>query len=426
MNLTIEQKYQLLFEISHKTSDTLDLDEIMVQLLDTIKNIVDYDAAGIFVLNQAFSPGIGVSSKNLIAGMSFRGYGQLPNGDDMLTHGKGVIGHVITNNTSLVVADIRLDEHYVEGRGETLSEIAVPIQVENRAIGALNLESDQLGAYDESDLTVLQFFADAAAIALEKAILHRQLLEKELLDKQLQVAKDVQTHLLPLSDPQIPGYDIAGISIPAEKIGGDYYDYLHLPDGKLGIAVADVSGHGISSALVMSAFRSLLRTHAHGKGSPAQIAHLINRLLPEFTGENHFITMALGILDIENDQITFTRCGHPSPRLLHSNGDSESLHANRPAFGIYDQVDYVDEIKKISHGDILVVFTDGVLDVENYQGEAFGSTRLMNVIAENKGSSAKNMIQDVISETKVFGGFQPYQDDFTLVILKKEWPNQQK
>jgi len=420
MNLTIEQKYQLLFEISHNTSDTLDLDKIMVQLLDTIKTVVDYDAAGIFILNQAFSQSAGFSSKNLIAGMSFRGYGQLPNGDDMLTHGKGVIGYVITNNTSLVVPDVRLDKHYIEGRSTTSSEIAVPIQMNDRAIGAVNLESDRLGAYNESDLLVLQFFADAAAIALEKAILHRQILEKELLDKQLQMAKDVQTHLLPMSDPQIPGYNIAGVCIPAEKIGGDYYDFLHLVDGKLGIAVADVSGHGISSALVMSAFRSLLRTYTYDKVSPAQIACAVNNRSPEFTGGNHFITMAYGLLDPGNDKVTFTRCGHPSPWLLHNNEGSETFRENKPALGIYKDVVYVDESKRLSHGDILVIFTDGVVDTENHQGEAFGSKRLMKVIGKSKNLPAKALIQAVINETRHFRGFHPFQDDFTLVIIKKE------
>ena len=420
MNLSIEQKYKLLFEISHKTSDTLDLDEIMVQLLDTIKSVVDYDAAGIFVLNQAFSRETGLSSKNLIAGMSFRGYGRLPNGDDMLTHGKGVIGYVITNNTSLVVPDVRQDEHYVEGRKETLSEIAVPIQVNNQSVGAVNLESDQLGAYNESDLSILQFFADAAAIALEKAILHRQLLEKELLDKQLQMAKDVQTHLLPMNDPVIPGYDISGICIPAEKIGGDYYDYLQLPDGKLGIAVADVSGHGISSALVMSAFRSQLRTYTHGSESPAQIACVINERLPEFTGGNHFITMAYGLLDPKLDRMIFTRCGHPSPTLIHIDGTSEYLQLNKPAFGIYRKVQYLDETKKLSPGDILVIFTDGVMDTEDHHGEAFGIKRLMAAVTKNRNLPAKALINEIINQTRIFNDFQPFQDDFTLVILKKE------
>ena len=420
MNLTIEQKYQLLFEISHKTSDTLDLDEIMVQLLDTIKTVMEYDAAGIFILNQAFSQRPGLSSQNLIAGMSFRGYGQLPNSDDMLTHGKGIIGYVITNNISLVAPDVRLDDHYIEGREETLSEIAVPIQINERAIGALNLESDRLAAYNEKDLAILKFFADAAAIALEKAILHRQLLEKELLDKQLQMAKEVQTHLLPLSDPLVPGYDISGICIPAEKIGGDYYDYLQLPDGKLGIVVADVSGHGISSALVMSAFRSQLRTFTIGRDSPAQIACTINECLPEFTGGNHFITMAYGLLDPIKNVITFTRCGHPSPRLLHEDGSSETLHENKPAFGIYNNVNYVDESKTISPGDILVIFTDGVVDTENYRGDAFGSQQLMTIIAKKRDLSSKELIQQVVKQIRRFGEFHPFQDDFTLVIIKKD------
>ena len=420
MNLTVEQKYNLLFEIAHKTRDTLDLDEIMVLLLDTIKTIVDYDAAGIFILNQAFSQGTGLSTKNLIAGMSFRGYGQLPNSDDMLTHGKGIIGYVITKNTSLVAPDVRVDNHYIEGREETLSEIAVPIQVNDQAIGALNLESDKLCAYDEKDLAILKFFADAAAIALEKAILHRQLLEKELLDKQLQMAKEVQTHLLPLTDPLIPGYDISGVGIPAEKIGGDYYDYLQLPEGKLGLVVADVSGHGISSALVMSAFRSLLRSYTHGDYSPAQIAEAINDRLPDFTGGNNFITMAYGLLDPIENQVTFTRCGHPSPILLHANGVSESLRSNSPAFGIYKNISYVDESKNISQGDILVVYTDGVVDIENQKGKAFGSKRLMKVIEKNRGFSAKDLIKEIINQTQHFSGFQPFQDDFTLVILKKK------
>jgi serine phosphatase RsbU (regulator of sigma subunit) len=420
MMITSDQKWRLLLEIAQKTRDTLDLDEIMAHLLDVIQSVIAYDAAGIFVLDRAFSLETGLPRKNLIAGMCWRGYDPLPNGDDMLTHGKGIIGHVISTNTSLVAPDVRLDKHYIVGRRETLSEIAVPIQVNDQAVGALNLESDHVGAYNTRHLEVLQFFADAAAIALEKAILHRQILEKELLDKQLQMAIDVQTHLLPLSDPQIPGFEIAGICIPAEKIGGDYYDYLYLADGTLGVVVADVSGHGISSALVMSAFRSLLRTYTQHKGSPSDIACKINTRLPEFTGGDHFITMVYGILEPVKNRMTFTRCGHPSPLLLHVDGVAETLRLNRPAFGIYDEVNYLDEIKDLKTGDILVMFTDGVMDAENLEGEAFGTRRLLKAIVTHRALPATQMIQKVIDETRAFCGFRPYQDDFSMVIVKKE------
>ena len=421
MILTSEQKCQLLLEISRKTRATLDLNEIMEHLLDTVKSVVDYDAAGIFVLNKNFSIGKHLPSKNVIAGVCWRGYFPLPseNNDAMLTEGKGIIGHVIFSSSSLVVPDISLDDHYIEGREGTLSEIAVPILQDGKAIGALNLESDQLGAYNESDLEVLQFFADAAAIALDKAILHRQLLEKELLEKQVQMAREVQLDLLPKNPPNIPGYEIASVCIPAEKIGGDYYDYLRLSQGCLGIAVADVSGHGIASALAMTGFRGLLRTHIRGKIDPARTARSINRLLPHFTGENHFITMLYGVLNPLTGEVTLTRCGHPAPWLVHADGRTESLENNGPAMGVFTKVNYTNESKTLFPGDILLIYTDGVVEMENPSGEPFGERRIVEVLRANRACSAGAIMTAIICAAQAFTGLQIYADDFTLVVLKR-------
>jgi len=421
MNFTSDQKYQLLLEIAQKTRDTLDLDEIMVSLLDTIQTIVHYDAGGIFVLNQDIIEDTQVPPANVIAGVHWRGYSP-PDGykDDMFSQGKGLIGTVIHSGKSQVVPDVRLDARYIEGRQETLSEIAVPIRISDRAVGALNFESDKLNAYDQDDLEVLRFFADAAGIALEKAMLHRQILEKELLDKQLQMARDVQMHLLPLEDPAIPGYDIAGVCIPTEMIGGDYYDTVQLSPKIMGIAVADVSGHGIAPALAMTAFRSLLRFHAKGEIDPAGMAEQLNHLLPEFTGNSHFITLCYGELNTENDEITFISCGHPSPQLLHLNGQSEGLHNNSPALGIFSAVDYINESKTLAPGDILIIYTDGVVEVENQKGDPFGVKRLIKVVSTYRQSPAKIILEKVIAETSAFSGSKTYLDDFTLVIVKKE------
>ena len=393
----------------------------MVHLLDTIQTLVHYDAGGIFVLNQNIIENSQIPPANVIAGVHWRGYAP-PDGykDDMFSQGKGLIGTVIHSGKSLLVPDVRLDERYIEGRQETLSEIAVPIRISDRAVGALNLESDQLNAYDQDDLEVLRFFGDAAGIALEKAMLHRQILEKELLDKQLQMARNVQMHLLPLRDPPIPGYDIAGICIPTEKIGGDYYDYMQLSPKILGIAVADVSGHGIAPALTMTAFRGLLRSHVKSDLDPATMAERINHLLPEFTGNSHFITMSYGELHTTNDEIIFVSCGHPSPRLLHLAGRSEGLLSNGPALGIFSNADYYNESKFLSYGDVLILFTDGVVEIENQKGEPFGVKRLTAIVNKHRQLPAKDLIQKVIAETKSFSGSQTYQDDFTLVIVKKE------
>jgi len=408
MNLIAEQKYQILFDLFQTIRDTFKLDEIMAHLLDMI-----------YPLNQELEHGRRLPPKNIIAGMCWRGYYPQPTSDDMLTLGKGIIGDVISSASSLVVPDVLKDAHYVEGRKGTRSEIAVPILRNDRAIGAVNLESDLLNAYDESDLEVLQFFADAAAIALEKAMLHRQLLEKELLDKQLQIARDVQMKLLPLANPDIPGYDIAGVCIPAEEIGGDYYDYMQLPQGNLGIVAADVSGHGIASALTMTAFRGLLRTCTQGKLDPAKIAREINQLMPEFTGNSHFITMVYGVLDPKNDKVTFVSCGHPPVWLLHRDGKSDLMMTNGPALGIFSNIDYVNESKQLFPGDILIMYTDGVIEMDNPKVESFGIVRLKKVLTENWDLPAADLIQQVISYTKAFSGFQSYLDDFTLLIVKK-------
>lgn len=421
MNLTPEKKYQLLVEISQKIRDTLDLDEIMNHMLDTIGTVLEYDAGGIFVLNQDLVHQKHQQPKEVIAGMIQRGYDPPPEDKDaMFNLGKGIIGHVISTNSSVVSPDVSFNPHYIPGRRRTRSEIAVPILRNNRAIGTLNLECDRLAAYDESDLEVMQFFADAAAIALEKAMLHRQILEKELIDRQLQLAREVQFRLFPGEPPRIPGYDIAGICLPAEQIGGDYYDFIKLPHGGLGVAVADVSGNGIAAALVMTSFRGLLRMHAHGTQGPARIARTINRLLPEFTGNSSFITAVYIVFDFRTNEFTYVSSGHHPPLLLRSDGAGISLDLHGPALGVFRDVDYTTETLPLHPGDILVLYTDGVVERTNEQGEDFGIQRLQNTIDETRVLPAAALIDKVLRETEQFSASMAYPDDFTLVIIKRD------
>ena len=421
MHLTYKKKFQLLFEISHKVRDTLDLDEILEHLLDTIKTVVDYDAAGIFVLNQDLVHGRGETPKGMIAGIARRGFdAKAPEEDAMLTSGKGIIGYVISSASSLIVPDVRQDARYVIGRSPTRSEIAVPIIRNERAIGALNLESDQLCAYDESHLEVLQFFADAAAISIEKAMLHRQLLEKKLVDKQLELARDMQSRLFPSEPPHISGYDIAGICLPAEEIGGDYYDFIQLPRRGVGVAVADVSGHGIASALVMTAFRGLLRIHSCGSRGLAKIAYTLNRQLPQFTGNSHFVTVLYGVLYPASEEFSYVCCGHQLPLVIHSDGSVSSLKEHGPALGVFDEVTYPIVNLPLASGDIMLLYTDGVVEVSDEAGFEFGIERLTRAVHQYRGLPAGELIQAIIQTIHQFSGAQSYPDDFTLVIIKRK------
>jgi phosphoserine phosphatase RsbU/P len=421
MKLTAEKKYQLILDISHKVRDTLDLDEIMDHLLDAVKIALEYDAAGIFVLNQDLVHGRHETPRELIAGISRRGFDPGPPEEDaMLMHGHGITGDVIRNCRSVVVSDVRLDPRYVQGRRATLSEIAVPIILNERAIGALNLESDRLAAYTSDDVEVLQFFADAAAISIEKAMLHEQLLEQELISKQLETAREVQSRLLPHSAPNLPGYDIAGICIPADEIGGDYFDYIPLSRNRLGLAVADVSGHGIPSALIMTAFRALLRIKARSKLRPANIANVINRLLPEFMGDNYFVTVWYAILEMLSGKLTYISCGHPPPLLMHADGGMDKLDQKNAALGILPHLHYTDAQIQMTAGDILVLYTDGVIELMNQQGDTFDIPRLVQVIRDNRQLAAAELINKVIEVTRLFSDGYDSPDDLTLVIVRRE------
>ncbi|NIO56171.1 MAG: SpoIIE family protein phosphatase [Candidatus Latescibacteria bacterium] len=421
MELTAETKYQLLLQISHKIRDTLDLDEILNHLLDMVQSVIDYDAAGIFVLNEELVHPPYEQPRDLIASVVWRGFDQRPPGaDPMLSLGKGIIGHVIRTGESVVITDVRLDSRYVEGRKGTLSEITVPIVRGDRATGALNLESDKAAAYNDRDVEILRFFADAAAISIEKAMLHRQILEKERVEEQLSVAQDVQSRLLPDKSPNVPGYDIDGTCISTYEVGGDYFDYIRLPNDRIGIIVADVSGKGIPAALMMAAFRALLRTQARSDAGPAHIANTLNRLLPDFTGMEDFVTSTYGVLNPLDGRFTYVNCGHNPPMLIRADSSTESLKVGGPLLSILEDVSYDAFEVTLAPGDMLLLYTDGVVDVAAKEGEEFGVERLKEVVCRSLELPVKEIIGEIVRITQDFCGSKSYHDDFTLVLIRRK------
>jgi len=418
--LTAENKYQLLIQISQKIRDTLDLDEILGHLLDTVHSVLPYDAAGIFVLNEDLSHPRGSQPRALIAGITRRGFDQSSEDNDrMLMHGEGITGQVIRSARPVIVPDVRLDSRYVVGRSTTLSEITVPLLRGERAIGALNIESDQLAAFDEGHLEILQFFADAAAISVEKATLHRRLVEQREMEAQIQTASAIQGRLLPSSAPQLEGYDIAGISLPAFAIGGDYYDCISLPDGSLGLVIADVSGNGVPAALVMSAFRALLRTQAAGAPDPGQHFTAINQLLPDFCGEHDFVTAVYAVLHPITGQLDYTNGGHPPLLLCHADGTVDSLRHVGPALNMEADCKYPTRSLCLDPGGMLAMFTDGVFDILAPDQRSFPWATLTDTLIAARGLPAAEVIAAVRLATRQFAASDFYEDDFTLVIVRR-------
>jgi sigma-B regulation protein RsbU (phosphoserine phosphatase) len=420
IQLTAEEKYRLLREISYRVRDTLDLKEILDHLLDTVNQILPYDAAGIFVLNRDIQRTPYHRTRAQIAGIAQRGFDQHPDEiDPMLMEGKGIIGTVIRTGESLVIPDVSLDPRYIAGRAATRSEIAVPIIRDKRPFGALNLESDRVNAFDEKDIEVLQFVADAASISIEKSILHTEILEKRRIDDQLQIAAELQARLLPPGPPEIDGYSIAGLCVPAYEVGGDYFDYIRLGVDRLGIVVADVSGNGIAAALLMTSFRALLIPPARAGMPPETLMGQMNALLPEFARKRDFITALYGILDLSAGTFTYANCGQNFPFLVRADGRIERLTQSGPSLIIMPDTKYTTGTAVLREGDLLVLYTDGVVEVFNGAQEQFGNERLEEVASRARGRSAGEVLREIVAATRAFSGPAITHDDSTLVVVKR-------
>jgi phosphoserine phosphatase RsbU/P len=417
-------KYRLLLDMAHQISRTIDLQDVVTGLLGSVRSVVDYDAAGLFVLhrNVPFGPAAG---SNLIAAMATVGFEHISDGHDpMLRSGKGIVGHVIRTGDTVVAPDVRRDSHYVEGRAQTRSEMAVPIVSNGEVIGALNLESDSFDAFSAADVEVLDAFAVAAAICIEKARLHQQVVEKRLMERQLQIAREVQGGLLPARAPVVAGYDIAGLNLPAFDIGGDYFDYFPLEDGRLGLVIADVSGKGVSAALLMATFRAALRSEVR-KGQPIpDTIEDVHRTLVESMDTSRFVTAVYGILDPGAATFTYLNCGHNPPLLIRSDGAREYLRTGRRAVGMLGSQPTPACVVSLGPGDTMVLYTDGVVEAADADQSEFGLTGLADAVARATSRPADDIIGALVGATRAHGGRDHYDDDFTVVVVKRGRPLQ--
>jgi phosphoserine phosphatase RsbU/P len=417
--LSPEGKYRLLLKLSQEIGRTLDLQEVLRHLLATLRTSVTYDAAGVFVLNRRVPLGQDTSQR-MIAGMAVVGFDETPRDEDpMLRQGKGIIGHVVVTGQPVIASDVSLDPHYVQGRQATRSEIAVPIVSNGEVIGALNLESDSVDTYSDGDLEFLEFFAVAAAISIEKAIVHREMLEKHRIDHQLAIARDVQFALLPACDPVVPGFDIGGINIPTWEIGGDYFDYLPEPDGRLAIALADVSGKGVPAALLMATFRAALRVQRQIDAGVGPTVDGLNRVLLDSMDASRFVTAVYGVLASGTGAFDYVNCGHNPPLLLRAGGGCELLPGGGPVLGMWDSAQFTARTATLDPGDTLVLYTDGVVEVADGDDRQFGVERLEQVVRAHSSGPVHDALDAVIGATRAFSGRPAFDDDFTLVLVRR-------
>lgn len=424
MGLTVTDKLRLLLDITKKISSTLNLQEVLNLVMDTLDSLIPYDAAGIYVIKCEKRKGAEGELPDSICVFrteALRGYDIDELRDVRLKMGEGIIGTVAVTGEPVISPDVRNDPRYVNARPETRSEMVAPIISNSEVVGVFDLESDQLNAYTQDDLQLLLLLASQVAIIIEKVMLHEQLVEKKRLEGQLEVAREVQLELLPASDPQLEGFDICAYNFSTEEVSGDYYDWVRIYDDQIGIVIADVSGKGVPAALLMAFLRASLRAAIHIGYAPHISMAKVNYLLWESIERNQFVTAFYSVLDASNKTLAYTNAGHNPPLLMDADGAARFIERGGLPLGMFRDTRYYEYYLPIETGQTLVLYTDGVTEAINNKGEEYGRDRLERIVREGRALSARGLIdliyQDILRWTDGRGS----HDDMTFFIIKANY-----
>jgi len=399
-----------LFDVSKQLMSSLTLDEVLHNILVALQKVISFDAGGIYLIDH---------QTNDVESITSIGYDTVLENDLGLKIGQGVVGWVARTGRPEIVADVAKDDRYINARANTRSEIVVPVLSDGKRIGVLNLESDRLRAFSEEDMEILTTFASQAAISIERARMLRYMLEQKQIEEQLSIARVIQKTFLPKEVPQIVGYDIWGVNISSGEVGGDYYDFIHIVDNQLGIAIADVSGKGIPASLIMASFRASLIAEIRNNYAIRTICSKVNNLLCESLEPENFVTAIYGVLDNKNSIFTFANCGHNPALLLRAGGKVEELTEGGMTLGVRPNSLYEERPVYIGPNDLLCFFTDGITEAEGTSGELYEVRRLIDALQRNRRLPAEEIGNRVIDSVRLFAHRDNLSDDLTLIIVKR-------
>ncbi|MBI5566635.1 MAG: SpoIIE family protein phosphatase, partial [Chloroflexi bacterium] len=299
--------------------------------------------------------------------------------------------------------------------------VALSLRARNQIVGALIVDR---GAADlltnQRRLNILSGIANQTAIAIENVRLITELATQRLLEKELDVAREIQKSFLPECCPVVPGYQLSAYWKSARRVGGDFYDFMPLANGNLGIVVADVADKGVPAALFMALSRTLVRATAMGGRTPADALRRTNELILSDARSDLFVTAFYGVLDPRRATFTYANAGHNPPIWLRARS-GRAYYLNLPgiALGVIPEVNLREETIALGAGDVLALYTDGVTEALNDQDEEFGVPRLEQVIRENLARSADDIVAAIQQAVDAFTGDVLPFDDVTLVILKR-------
>jgi len=395
----------LLHESVQRINSILELEPLLDHIVKVVTSTFGCVEAGILL----------VDGKDELVMAAVHGCRTSHKGDRYKIGRDGLVGYVAATGQTVYVPDVRLDPRYIACEPETMSEIDIPLKFEGKLIGIFNVSHCEVDGFPLGQREILESLAGHIAVAIENARrFQREREGRAQLYSQQQEARTIQQALLPASTPQIEGFAVDAAWVPAEVVAGDWYDWFRLCDGRWGFVLADVAGKGMPAALLMSATRAVMRSFASVDSSPAATLRRINERLLEDLPPAKFVTMVYAVLDPRTRTLTFANAGHPWP--VFANGTARFLQTSSGLpLGIAD-CDFDEHTVVMPEGSRLLLYSDGIIEARNYEGDEYGLERL-STEAFHDALKADHVIEDVRA---FVGPGCCFEDDATVIVLRSE------
>lgn len=304
------------------------------------------------------------------------------------------------------------------------ASLMIPLVFQDQVIGALNLGEKKSGKfYNRQDIDLLRTLANQSAVAIENARLFQENLQKQRMEKELNIARDLQTSMLPSSCPEIDGFKIAAYSLSAREVGGDFYDFIEMEEDRIGMIIGDVTGKSVSGALVMSASRSIFRTLSEDHLSVGEIMIRANRRAQKDIRSGMFVALLYAVLDVQKRTLSLCNAGQIQPILFSSRTNDASLIETKGdtfPLGILEDVDYRETTIELEPGDKVVLYTDGIVEAMDDRQQIFGFERLLNIVQGTRSMTAESLLTKILYEVNEFAGEAAQHDDITVIVVSVE------
>jgi sigma-B regulation protein RsbU (phosphoserine phosphatase) len=331
---------------------------------------------------------------------------------------------VLKKKESLLVRDAQLDQmlrqqmSIVEQKVHSL--IAVPLQTNDRVIGLIYVDTPHLiREFTREDLNLLTVMANVAAIRIEHARLNEIEEAERAMAKDMQQAALIQRQLLPGVPPPVPGLELAGRTTACRTVGGDYFDYIRFEDGRVCVLVGDVAGKGMPAALLMSSLQARVHVVFEEPDNIAQKMMRLNKAICSNCPDNRFITFFLSVVDPQTGELVYSNAGHNPPVVVRAAGGFKTLSGGGVILGILPMATYQEFSAKLEHGDILILFSDGVTEAADPQDQEFGEERLAELVASLRDRPAREIVEQIHQAVMAFTEGAPAADDITVVVVRR-------